>query len=283
MSNAYSASLVTQHLLDGAATVLQNAFAPLRSFSRTWEPDPKKPKAVCQGKLVTAGSATLKNATNFEQGDSTVTNIPVTVDQYTQPFQVSNDDLQSGLKLEDLVNVNAKAFAGQLVDVALTPVTSANFPVALIRAAAGFNYSDLALLWGMLKKSDTKNCILDGEWMARIINSPGFFQKAGTGPGAGFEALGWDFIGLNTRWSAAEAGTCGFACNPQALATVAGLPLEGQSATLESRVIDLEGLDIKVAYHVWFSLATRTLWASFDSMFGSSVGDTSAGFLVKSA
>src|SRR5436190_2132021 len=103
MANTYSSALVTQHLLEGAATVLQNHFAPLRAFSRTWEPDPVKPRTTCQAKLVTATGNTQKNATDFEQGDSTVENIPVVVDQYSQSFQVSNSDLNSGLRLEDLV------------------------------------------------------------------------------------------------------------------------------------------------------------------------------------
>jgi len=36
-----------------------------------------------------------------------------------------------------------------------------------------------------------------------------------------------------------------------------------------------------VALNTWFSLATRTLWASYDLMFGVSVLDATAGYLLK--
>ena len=101
-------------------------------------------------------------------------------------------------------------------------------------------------------------------------------------PGTGWKPFGWDFIGENTRWNGAEAKIRGFACNPQALATVAGLPLKapGSSPMLERREIQLPELGITVAYHTWLSVKTRSLWASFDLMFGSILGDASAGYLL---
>src|SRR6266705_3502355 len=178
MSNTYASELTTQHLLDGVVTVLQNNFAPLRAFSRTWEPDPVKPRATCQAKLVTSVPNTQVNATNFEPGDSVIDHIPVTVDQLTQSFGISNADLQGGLTLEDLVFANAKKLCEKVIDTALAPATTANFGAAVVtRSAAAFSSSDLATLWGALKKSNEKNLVLDGEYMARIINSPVFYQR----------------------------------------------------------------------------------------------------------
>jgi hypothetical protein len=281
--NTYASELTTQHLLDGCITVLQNAFAPLRAFSRTWESDPIKPRATCQAKLVTAAPATQVDPTDFETGDSTIDHIAVVVHQLTQSFGVSNADLQGGLRLQDLVFANAKKLGEAVMDAALTPVTTANFGAATItRSSAAFTFSDMATLWGALKKSNVKNCILDGEYLARLINQPVFYQVTSDQPGAGWKAFGWDFVGCNTRWDGAEAKVVGFACNPQAIATVAGLPLETGNPTLERRILNLPDLDIKVAYHVWLSLASRSLRASFDLMFGSALGDATAGKLVMS-
>ena len=283
MSNTYASELTTQHLLDGVVTVLQNNFAPLRAFSRTWEPDPIKPRASCQAKLVTTAPATQVNASNFESGDSVIDHIPVTVDQFTQSFGVSNADQQGGLKLEDLVFANAKKLCEKVIDTALTPVTTANFGAAVVtRSSAAFSTSDLATLWGALRRSNEKNLILDPEWLARVLNTPVFYQKTGTTAGSGWEAFGWDFIGGNSRWDGAEAKVVGLACNPQALACVCGLPIESPSPTLERRILDLPDLGIKVAYHVWLSLASRSLRASFDLIFWAALGDASAGKLVMS-
>src|SRR5213076_3629685 len=81
-SNTYSATLVTQFLLDGAVTKLQNLWAPLRVFSRDYSQDRYKPRATAQLKFVTAGGTTQKNATNFESGDAIVSNVQIAVDQY---------------------------------------------------------------------------------------------------------------------------------------------------------------------------------------------------------
>ena len=54
-SNSYSAALITQYLMDGAVTVLQNRWAPLMAFTRDFNTDPYKPLASGQLKIVTTG------------------------------------------------------------------------------------------------------------------------------------------------------------------------------------------------------------------------------------
>ena len=164
-------------------------------------------------------------------------------------------------------------------------LVDANFATALTRAPAAFDYSDLSAAWGMLKKSSVKNAVISSDFFARIINSPGFYQRTGTGNegGGGFKAYGWDEIHPCSRWSAAQANVSGFFANPQSLGLVSGLPMRGSSPTLQTKIVRFPGLELSVALNTWFSLSTRTMWGSFDCMFGATPLDKAEGFLLKSA
>ncbi len=286
MGNTYSANLVTESLKKGALTILQNKFSPLRAIARTWEPDPVKPRATCEIKFVKSGATTQKNATNFEtSGDSVIDAIPVTIDQYSQSFQISNADLQGGLALDDLVKANVKTFCSTIMGVVLAPVTVAKFTAhpAYVSSAAAFGFGDMAQLRATIKKADEKNLILDGEYFGAVTNQPGYFQPAGTTPGDGWKPFGWDFIGENTDWAGAGAGVRGLALSPQALGVVCGLPAQAPNSgnVLQREVIDLPELGIKVAAHTWFSLNTRSLWCSLDLMLGAHESDITAAVLIK--
>ena len=283
MANSYSSSLLTEKLEQAATTILSDCLAPLAAFTKGFGVDTYKPRAKVELKFVTATDATQKNPSSFESGDSTVGNVQITVDQYSQPFHVSNDELNSGLRLQDLAEKNARTFGESLLDVVFALLTTSNFATILTRASAAFSYSDMATSWGALKKSSVKVAILDGEYMSRLINAPFFYQPTDTKGGSGFKAFGWDALHPCSRWSAAEINTRGLFCNPQAIGLVAGLPMRSPSPTLETKTITLAGLELSVALNTWFSLATRSFWASYDVMLGAAALDKSAGFLLKSA
>lgn len=294
-SNTYSASLVTQFLLDGAVTKLQNLWAPLKVFSRDYSSDRYKPRATAQLKFVTTQGTTQKNASSFESGDATVTNTQIAVDQYTTAFHVTNDELNSGLRMENLVDIKTAECADNILKVAFSPLATGSFTTnaALVRASTAFTFSDMATAWGQLKKSPIKFAVLDGEYMARIINSPVFYQATGTDSGEldGWKRFGWDGVWTNTNWSGTHAGANdqnirGLFCNPQVMGAVAGLPLTPPTIpgnTLQESTITVPEVDISIAAYSWFSLSTRTFWMSYDLMFGSSLLDESAGVLLTSA
>jgi len=153
-------------------------------------------------------------------------------------------------------------------------------PAARVLRAAVYS-----LLWSFLKKSPIKNLILDGTPMSKLINQPGFFQPAlaGERDSGRAKTFGWDNIELNTQWSTAPANVNGFACNPQAICVAAGLPMIPPmipGGTLEQSSITIPGPDISIATYMWFSLASRTLWCSYDVMFGSKAGDLTAGAIL---
>jgi hypothetical protein len=289
-ANTYSATLVTAKLLDGAITDLQNVWAPLGAFTLDFDPDAYKPNAVCILKHVTAGAATQTDATDFESGgNSTVAPVSITPHQYTQNFQVSNADLNNGLRMENLTKINTGNFANKVIEVATVPITVAIFGAATVTSsAAAFSFTDLATLQAALKKSPIKNLILDGAYIARIANTPGFFQSAGVvggNPGA-WKAFGWDLIAQNTDWTGAGANVVGFACAPQAIAGVVGLPLTPggiPGGILAMNTEQVPGLNITIAAFTWFSTKTRTLWSSLDVILGVKECDTTAGFVITSA
>lgn len=288
-ANTYSGTLVTSFLMDGSVTDLQNVWAMLKAFSMDFSTDPYKPLATGVLKHVTAGASTQTDATNFESGNSTVAPVSVTMHQYSQSFQVSNSDLNSGLRMADLVKINTANFANKIIEVATVPITVALFTATpLVSAAAAFGFSDLATLQGQLKKSPIKNLILDGNYIARIANTPGFFQQAGVvgGNTGAWKAFGWDTIAQNTDWTGAGANMVGFACNPQAIAGITGLPLVPPSipgGIYASSTATIPGLEASILVSTWFNPATRTMWSGLDIMAGFKEVDTTAGICITSA
>jgi hypothetical protein len=294
-ANTFSATLVTDFLVDGAETKLQNVWAPLRTFTRDYSVDRYKPRATGQLKYVTGGTTVQTNASNFESGDSVVAPVSIDVDQYTAAFHVTNDELNSGLRMENLIDVNIAALANKILAVAFSPLATGSFTsnAAIVRAAAAFSFSDMATAMGSLKKSPIKYAILDGEYAARIYNTPGFFQVTGTANGSqdAWQKFGWNGVYTNSTWSGTHAGADdqnirGLFCNPQVLGAIAGLPLtppNANGAILQQSRILVPGVDISVECNSWFSLATRTQWMSYDIMFGAALLDESAGVLLTSA
>jgi hypothetical protein len=284
-ANTYPAGLVTDYLIKNGLTVLQNRLAALSCFSLKVNGDPMKPKAKTQLTKAASASATGTDLTDFEPDDATVFEavecIPV---QVTQTFHITNDELQSGLQLAKLLDVNLAAFCDKIIDLVLAPVTEANFPATpIVSASAAFSLNDMAEGHGQLQKSPIKNAILDGTYFSRIVNTPGMFQVAGTSSGTGWQKFGWDRIESNSRWTGAGENIKGLLCNPQAIVAQIDLPLAPaiSGASLSRTVITVPSLEIQVAYHEWLSLKTRKLCASFDVIVAAALGDGTAGVLVK--
>ena len=196
-------------------------------------------------------------------------------------------DLNSGLRMEDLRAKAIATFADTICAAATAPITAATFTgTPLVRAAGAFNLSDLATLQGQLQKASKKNLILDGTYLARITNQPGYFQKTGEGlqDSTGYTAYGWNGIYLASNWTGAGANIKGFGCNPQALVRATGLPINppNGAGTLNTTTIELPGLRCAVAMSAWFSLASRTMFTSWDIIAGFTAGDTTAGYVVAS-
>jgi hypothetical protein len=279
MANTFDSALVTDVLRDSVITVLQSRLAPLSAFTKDFSAESVKPRATIQVPIATAGSTTQTNASDFESGNSTLDNVAVTVNQYSNSFAISNDELNQGFRLENIAKINLHQLANKLIDVALTPVTTTNFGSAVVDkdAATDVGVADLRTLWAALKDGDVRNVILDGSIYAQFLPSNlDAFQVASGGKNVGM--YGFDLFTYNNRWAGAGTNVRGFACSPQAIAVASGVPV--QSAVADDMVAQesvlIPDLGLSVQMNMWVSRQTRSLWASYDVMFGAAKADGSA-------
>lgn len=293
MANSYSATLTTNFLILGATTKLSPKFAAIRAFSRDVSTDPYKPLASGVMKFTSTlqdGSTVQTNATNFENTNSTVDAVTISVSQYSNGGSLTNSDLNSGIRMEDLSRAILMGLGSKIMQTATAPITAANYTTTPLVAALdpnAFGFSESRQLYAKLKYAMTRNLILDTEYTAGLLNQPGYFQNAieqQLGPGHWQNVFGWDNVFENTEWSGAGANVHGFACDPQAIGVIAGLPLVNEAGIpggiLSVSTGVIPGCDLPIAVYMWFSTASRTYWVSFDTMFGAAKLDGTAGVLI---
>jgi len=232
--------------------------------------------------LVTATSAIQTNPTNFETGDTNTSNVGVQVAHYSKSFYLSTVEINQKLQLELMIDKNLQTVANKIIDVALTPVTDANFSTQnIIVAAASIAAANLQTVWAGIAKNDRKSVLLDATAYSKLIPTALTAVDIRT---AG--AYGFDGFFLNTRWTGSGANIYGFAAGPGAVAVVAGIPVKGAggSSLVSSRTVTLPNLGLSVELNTWYSSASRAQWASIDLMFGASYGGENAtGFIIRSA
>lgn len=282
MANTIDADVILDTLSTRAVTTLGKVLAPLSAFTRDFSATVYNQGKSHQVSVTTGGSTTLKNPTNFEQGDSTTDNIPVIIDHYSQPFHVTSQQLNQRVKLEDLADKNLQKFGESLLDVAMAPIDATNFTNASGNIAqTAIVVADLQAGWAKVANSPTRNCILDAVAMSKFLPT----NKDSFVPGTG--AYGFDGFYLNTRWSGAVAGTYGFICGPDAIGVASGIPdvhpaVAKQMLSQGNVVIPSLGLTVQI--NVWGSLNSRTVWASYDVFFGAAAGkQNELGYRIKSA
>jgi len=285
MANSLSSSLVLDTLAEATLTTLGNRLAPLRAFSTDFTTDMMNQNAMVQVRKANAAGAVQTNPTNFETGDTNVTNVAVQVKHYSKSYNLSSQELNQGFRLEQLAAINAQVLANKIIDIALAPITATNFPSNVTVAQASFSATNAKTLWGFVAKSSMRHLLLDGTAFAQLLptDTLGFgIQNSSYRPGS----YGFDAVMLNTRWDGAGTNIYGFAVGPEAVAAAAGLPMvdPGVASLLAgSRTITLPDLGLSVQLNTWGSLSSRSAWASLDVMFGAALGDNTAGAHVKTA
>ena len=294
-TNSFSSSLTTNFLILGATTTAPSKFAAIPMFSRLVQPDPEKPLASGVFKFTTSAQTAANTITggignapgSYESANDIITPVTCTVNQYTQPFAITNTDLNSGIRLADLVTANMANLGVKISKLLCANITAANYSTLspIIATAGAFGFSIIQEAWGALKKANRKNLMLDGPYFAKLINQPTLFQATPVVPGAAWRnVLGLDYLALHTEWSAAGQSIYGFACDPQALGVVTGLPLidvPGIPGGVFSQATGtITGIDLPLAVCAWFNVTSRTYYASYDLMFGSTPLDTSIGLVL---
>jgi hypothetical protein len=284
-ANTFDAALVPDHLADGMVIVANNRLAAIRTFSRDFSLDPIAPGKTVQVKKATATSAVQRNPTNWETGDTDVDNIPVTVTQVSKSFHITQAQANQGFRIDELAEINSFVVVNDISDLWTILLKVANGPAALtIGAAAIFDKGVLATIRAAAKNFRRTGLVLDGDYTARLYSevNPSTFKMAPQGDAGAF---GFENLAEQNRWTAADANTVGITSSPDAIAVASGLPVENlpRSEYEEVRNVTLPGIELTVVIHVWGSRASRTIWASYDLMFGAALGDTTQIRILKSA
>ena len=293
-ANTYSSTLTTSFLILGATTKLSPKFAAIKAFSRDVSTDPYKPLATGVMKFTSTlqdGSTAQTNPTDWENTNSTVDAVSISVNRYSNGGSITAADLNNGIRMEDITQGVLMGLGSKVMQAVLAPVTTANFTAAPLVAGLdpnAFGFSETRQLYAKLKYANTRNLILDTEYTAGLLNQPTFFQKANeqqNGPGHWTNVFGWDNVFENTEWSGAGANIHGLACDPQAIGVIAGLPMidgariPGGILSTSSGVI--AGADLPILVKLWFSTRYETYWFSFDTMLGAAKLDATAGVVIK--
>lgn len=298
MANSFSTDLILDKISKRTLTYLGNVFAPLNAFSTDFSDETFEQGQNVRFQIANAGATVQTNPTNWESGDSGLTNVNCLVNQYSVSFQLTPRQLNNGFKLDQLVSVNLQNFGNKIMDVAFTPITSTNF-ANIVLASANITQANIAAAmktaFPTIAKNQIKHAILDGTGYAALLPSA-LTTEIGAKPGL----AGFDGIHLNTRWTGAGANIYGFFGGPGAVGLLAGLPetvaIAGQFEGLEQSILSVPlggggtlnqaGVQpmLQVTMSSWLSLATRTRWVSFDAMFGSCFsGDTATGVVLRTA
>ena len=276
-ANTFASGLVVDYLADAVITVAANRLALVSAFSRNVGLDNLRPRATVQVKKYTTGTAAQTNPTSWEtNNDSTLAATSVTVNQISKNFTVTQAELNQGFSLADLAAGSADLFAYGISDVLTALMVSGNYGAATtIGTAANFDTSDLPAILALAKNYRSKNLVLDGGHIARLL----FSSASNTFPDGRLAALangrfGFDVIAENNRWTSAETNAVGFVCGPDSIAIAAGLPV-GMIAGefLEQRTVTTNN-GLSCLLSVWYSRASRSHMASYDIMFGAAAADT---------
>lgn len=275
MANTFDADLVLDKAGDSAITVLQNRLAPLRAFSRDFGVSQMAKRQTVQVEKSGTAATGSQNPTDYSGGDSTNSNVAVTVNEENVSFYLTNQELMQGHKLETKIENHLRAFADQVWGRCAALLDETVFTNTVVVATeAAIDADDLATGWGSIAKSAEKHCVLSGPAYARFNaqNKDAFNHESG--------AYNFDSFSVCTDWAdAQDANTRGFFCGPNAIAVAAGIP-DVPAPVIQnyygSNVITIPDLGLSVLTCLWGDGDSRQVNMSFGAMFGCAVGDASA-------
>lgn len=273
-ANTVDSGLANSLLANDAVQTMRTYVAPLGAYTRSVAISPLSKRQVINVPLVSSSGSIQTNPTNFETGDTTLGDVAVTVNQYSKSWTVSNPEQNLGLALAQLAPTNAKIIAEGIVALVTAKMTNGNYGADnVIGTAANFDSADLPAILALGKNFDRVTLVLDGGHLAYLL--PTDRNKFAFGePGAyGFDGG----IYKNNLWTGGATDICGFVCAPDAIAIATGMPSTlptGEAMVQESVAI---GAGLSVMATTWFSRASRSMWGSFDIMFGCAVGDATQG------
>lgn len=284
MANTFDADLVNKILSQTALTKVQSKLAYLGAFTTDFSNEVRDMRSrTLQVPFASAGSAVQVNPENFEDGDTTLDEVAVTMDHISKSFYITSADFGNGLRLEQLATQAMNTVTSKIEALVFSLLTETNYgaPAVTGITAGALSVANLKTLYGAIP-GDQKVAILKDTEFANLLPSDlnGFDitrQKSG---------YGYDYIDRSGS-GFASAGTkiVGFGANPAAIVMASAIPSYAGPVgdLLNTTVVDVPSIGLSIQSNVWASAATRNVWGSFDVLFGCAVGDASAGKLVKTA
>ena len=303
MANTIS-GLTVSVLRDAAITKLSSVLAPLFAYTRDFGAEPLAPGRTVIVPLTSAaadkflengiGNSAPETAlgVDFEQTHTTMAPVSIPVVQITKPFGITQKDLNEGIRLQQLAEANANAFAEIISDKITKLFIVANYPNPLVAptvAGWGTAGAGIKAVYKRIATARSKYAILDPTLYAETMFTQAMsFVLGGTGGTSGVPtgAPAYGFTGIypQSRWTGTAAGTLGFACDPQAVAIASGPPVSppevGGTPFLIQESFTVPQIGMTCVLYMWLSTKTRSLWASYDVMFGAAVGDATAGAVI---
>jgi LysM repeat protein len=298
MANSYSSALVVDTATAASITVLQPKLSSLKAFNTDFSSDVVSGAGLRKLQVAVVGNAAaaVTNPTSFISTGDSVSAAGVTMNHISAQFGLTSAQLNQGFKLEKVLKANLAALGNAIMDVAMTPLTTANFGTAaynsaITTATGGVLGNDLITkglpaLFSAIANGTERNLVLDGTYFGYLQPQSGFSIPVTGGP-----AYGFDNVYLNTRFNAVTGGSDallngttkqirGFAASPEALAMASALPYVDPSVAnlmLQQEVVEIPGLDgLQIQLSLYGDLTTRGLYGSFDVLFGAAKADGSA-------
>jgi hypothetical protein len=281
MSNTLSASLILDTLSKRTQTTIGHQLAPLGLFASDFSEDEMNQGQSVQVPLATAGATAQTNPTNWESGDTTIANRPVTVSGYSVSFHLTPLQMNNSYRMAQLFDINIQNFVNKISDVACGVFTGTHW-TNFIEAAATFSATNLKTIRAGIARSPQRNILLDPSYYGNFLPAS---LTTEIGPKAGL--AGFDAFAEVSRWDGAGTNVVGFAGGPQCVAYVSGLPVYDAEtkADINATVMQVDignGKMLPVLLSTWLSRATRTRWVGMDVMFGAARLDNTKGYLIKS-
>ena len=285
MANTIDTNLISEVLSQTALTVIGQKLTGLSALSTDFSDGATDARSTVKVPLASA-TGVEENPTNYEQTNSTLVNVPVTLNILSRPFEIDNQSMNKGLRLEGLAKANMNAIAEEVLKRALAVFTTANgFSDSAVQPvnASDFDAADAKQVWGEIK-SGPKGLILDSAYFANLLPTDlRSFVPQDNKRGYGFDVLD-DVSG--EAFSGGDATTVGIGVNPAAAAVATRIPVipPAIAAQMASYTVQTHPeLGISFGVGLWASAASRALWGSFDIAFGIAAGDTDAAVLIKHA
>lgn len=275
MANTIDGDLAVQQLVRIANSTMPQVLPPVPRFANVVPVSASAPSNTHQLPDVSSTSTVQSDPTNWESGNASIGKLTVTTAQLSISFHISSADIQNGSLLEHLSTSNLHTFAGAIMDVILTPLTTANYGApAVATPEASFGMAEVSTLANAIK-SPRRALLLSTLAFSNIANHL-------TWADGEWRLPGWSFVGEISDWSSAGTNVYGAALDPSALIVATGQPLMPRAPMVQSKVISTP-LQLPALASFWPDSQLRLGWASFDLVIGVVTGKSANLKLVSSS